>query len=305
MGAGHDHGAGSANRTRLTVALGITVAMLAVEVAGALVTGSLALLVDAAHMLTDALGLAVALVAAHLATRPATAKRTWGWQRGEVLAAGAQAAILLVVGGYAIFEGVQRLVAPPEVAPAGMAVVAVLGLLGNAASLGVLSGGRGDNLNMRAAFLEVAADALGSVAVLLAAGAIALTGWARADALAGLAVAALILPRAVLLLARSGSILLESTPAGLDLEQVRRHILEQPHVLGVHDLHASTVASGLPVLTCHVVLDDGCFGDGHSLRLLAALQDCVASHHEVSIEHSTFQLESAAVAAGHQEHLHA
>lgn len=305
MSAGHNHGATTSNRTRLAVALGITAAIFGIEVVGAIVTQSLALLVDAAHMFTDSVGLIVALIAATLMTRPASAKRTWGWQRAEVIAASGQASVLLVVGAYAVYEGIQRLIAPPEVAPGGLAVVGAIGLLGNLASLWILSGGRTHNLNMRAAFLEVANDALGSVAVLVAAGVISWTGWMRADAVAGLVVAALILPRALRLLRESGAILLESTPAGLDLDTVRRHILGLPHVIGVHDLHASTVASGLPVLTAHVVLDDECFTDGHSLEILTALQDCVATHHDVTIEHCTLQFESAEIAHSHLKSLHA
>lgn len=303
--SGHDHGHGSANRSRLLIALAITFSVLIVEIVGAVVTGSLALLVDAAHMLTDSVGLVVAVIAATLMARPATSRRTWGWQRAEVIAAGAQAAVLLVVGGYAIYEGIRRLIDPPEVSSGSLALIGAIGLAANIASLLVLAGGRGNNLNMRAAFLEVANDALGSVAVLVAGVVIQLTGWTRADAVAGLLVATLILPRAVILLRESAVILLESTPAGLDLDEVREHILALPHVVGVHDLHASTVASGLPVLTSHVVLGDQCFTDGHSQQILAALQGCVASHHDVSIEHCTFQLETAEVAAGHTEHLHA
>ncbi|MGO4958118.1 cation diffusion facilitator family transporter [Luteococcus sp. Sow4_B9] len=304
MGAGHDHAGHTSNRTRLGIALAITSTVLVAEVVGAALTGSLALLVDAAHMLTDAMGLAVALVAAHLMTRAASPRRTWGWARAEVVAAAAQAAVLLCVGCYAVVEAIQRLVSPPEIAPHGLALVGALGLVANLVSLAVLAGGRGENLNMRAAFLEVANDALGSIAVLVAAAVIAWTGWSRADSVAGLVVAALILPRALVLLRNSTSILLESTPHGLDLAQVREHMLGQPHVLGVHDLHASTVATGLPVLTSHVVLDDECFSDGHSLAILEQLQQCLASHHAVSIEHCTLQLESAAIGQAHQDHLH-
>ncbi len=304
-GHGHDHHPATSNRTRLSIALAIAATVLAAELVGAIVTGSLALLVDAAHMLTDTIELSVALGAATLMLRPASSHRTWGWQRAEVLAAGLQAAILLIVGGYALFEGLQRLVHPPAVESGAMLAVGVLGLVGNIVALVVLSGGRGANLNMKAAFLEVASDALGSLAVILSAVVIATTGWTRADAIAGIAVAALIVPRAILLLRESGAILLESTPKGLDLDAVRAHVLELAHVLGVHDLHASTVASGLPTLTCHVVLDDECFTDGHSLAILADLQRCVASHHGVEIEHSTFQLEGLSLATAHAEHLHA
>jgi len=305
MGTGHDHGHATRNRTRLALALCVAATVLAAEVVGALLTGSLTLIVDAAHVLTDSLGLVVALVAATLVRRPPSSRRTWGWRRAEVLAAGVQATILLGIGAYALFEGVSRLLDPPAVAPGGMLVVGLVGLVGNVVMIAVLSGGRGDDLSMRAAFLEVVGDALGSVAVVVAATVIALTGWQRADAVAGLVVVGLIVPRALLVLRDAGAILLESVPAGLDLDRVREHLLGRPHVVGVHDLHASTVSTGLPTLTCHVVLEDECFTDGHCLEVLAELQECVAGHHAVAIEHSTIQLESAAVARAHSEHLHA
>lgn len=291
----HEHAhapAGPAtHRRRLAIAFGITASILVAEVIGALWTGSLALLVDAGHMLTDAGGLLMALIAASLTLRPATPERTWGWRRAEVLAAGAQATILLGVGLYAFVEGVRRLVDPPEVTSTGLLVFGVVGLVGNIASMVVLAGGRGASLNMRAAFLEVVNDALGSVAVIVSAVVIAATGWTRIDAVAGMLIAALIVPRALTILREAGHVLLESTPKGLDLAAVRRHILDVPHVQGVHDLHATQVATGLPVLTAHVVLDDSCFRDGHAPKILAHLQACVAEHFDVSVEHSTFQFE--------------
>ncbi|MFP3713449.1 cation diffusion facilitator family transporter [Puerhibacterium sp. TATVAM-FAB25] len=308
MAHGHDHGgvggvgAGSApgQRRRLAVALAITTAVLVAEVVGAAVTGSLALLVDAGHMLTDAGGLLLALVAASLMARPATSRRTWGWRRAEVVAAGVQAAILLAVGVYALVEGVRRLTAPPEVEPTGMLVVGVVGLVANVVCLAVLAGGRTANLNLRAAFLEVAADALGSVAVIAGAVVVATTGWQRADAVAGMLVAAWIVPRAVTILRESGDVLLETTPTGLDLDAVRAHLLALPHVREVHDLHAGRISTTLPVLSAHVVVDDSCFRDGHAPQVLDQLQDCVARHFPVSVEHSTFQLEPA----GHAAHEH-
>jgi cobalt-zinc-cadmium efflux system protein len=300
MSNGHQHAAPTTHRTRLAIAFAITLTILVAEVIGAIWTNSLALLVDAGHMLTDATGLLIALIAASLALRRPTPERTWGYRRAEVLAAGAQAAVLLGVGVYAFVEGVRRLFDPPEVAATGLLVFGVVGLVGNVVSMLVLSSGRGANLNMRAAFLEVVNDALGSVAVIISAVVIALTGWTTIDALAGMLIAALIVPRAVTILREAGSILLESTPPGLDLDEVRRHLLDVPHVQGVHDLHASTIASGLPVLTAHVVLEPGCFEDGHAARLLGDLQDCVAAHFDVSVEHSTFQLEPP----DHAEHEH-
>lgn len=301
----HSHSPASTNRTRLAVGVLITLGILAAEVVGAALTGSLALLVDAAHVLTDSFGLVIALFAASLTMRPVSSRRTWGWQRAEILAAGGQAAILLGVGAWTVVEGARRLLSPAPVDSHGVLLVGLLGLLGNIATLLVLRGGQHENLNMRAASLEVAADALGSVAVLVAGGVIALTGWQRADTVAGLAVALLIIPRAAMLLCQTGSILLESAPQGLDLTEVKSHILGQPHVVGVHDLHASVVATGLPVLTGHVVLSDECFTDGHSQEILRDLLACAATHHTVSVEHTTFQLETAALAAAHGDTVHA
>lgn len=294
---GHDHTAG-VGRGRLVVALAITATILIAEVIGAILTRSLALLTDAAHMLTDVGGLAMALLAAHLATRPADERRTWGFRRTEVISAQWQAAILLVVGVYALFEGVRRLFVPTEVESGLLMVFGVIGLLGNLASMAALMSQRSANLNLRAAFLEVVNDALGSVAVIVSAGLIAAFGWYRADAIAGMVIAALIIPRTLVLLRQSTHVLLESAPKGLDLADVRRHIVELDHVVDVHDLHASTIATGLPVLSAHVVIEEECFRSGHALEILDDLQECVATHFPVSVEHSTFQLEPAR----HREH---
>jgi cobalt-zinc-cadmium efflux system protein len=296
MSHGHDHGAHlapTANRRRLALVLAITGTVLVAEVVGAILTGSLALLADAGHMLTDAAGLVIALVAAHLVTRPTTTRRTWGFHRAETLAAAAQALLLLGVGLYVFIEAIRRLIEPPEVASVGMLIFGVVGLVGNAISIAVLARSRSANLNLRAAFLEVLTDALGSVAVIVAAIVIVTTGWIRADALVSLLIAALIVPRTVALLRDTTRVLLESTPVGLDLDDVRRHLLEVPHVQAVHDLHASQIATGLPVLSAHIVVDDECFHDGHIPRLLDQLQGCVADHFPVSVEHSTFQFEQA------------
>lgn len=299
--SGHDHSHPAATgRGRLAIALGITSVVLIAELVGAAITGSLALLVDAAHMLTDAGGLAVALIAANLATRPPTATRTWGFGRAEVLGATAQAAILLAVGIFVLVEAVQRLFDPPEIASGQLIVFGIIGLVGNVASIAVLASSRASNMNLRAAFLEVVNDALGSLAVIAAAIVIALTGFALADAIAAILIGVLIIPRAVVLLRDATNVLLESTPKGLDLDSVRGHLLELPHVQSVHDLHVSQIATGLPVLTAHVVVDDECFYDGHAPRMLDDLQRCVAEHFDVQIEHSTFQLELAQ----HGEHEH-
>jgi cobalt-zinc-cadmium efflux system protein len=304
--SGHDHshghshaGApGESHQGRIAVALGVTLAVFVLQVIGSLITGSLALLFDSAHVLTDAGGLVMALVAARLMARPSTNRRTWGFARAEVLAATAQAAILLAVGLVVLVEGVQRLFHPAEIASNEMIIFGAIGLLGNVISLFVLMGGRSKNFNMRAAFLEVMNDALGSVAVIIAAIIISTTGWMQADAVVAMLIGVMILPRTVKLLLETIGVLLESTPAGLDLAKVREHILELDHVHEVHDLHASQIATGLPILSAHVVVDEGCFHDGHAPKMLDALQKCVAGHFDVSVEHSTFQLEPV----GHSEH---
>lgn len=298
MAHDHTHAQGLEQRRRLAVALGITAVILVAEVVGAAITGSLALLVDAAHMLTDVAGLTMAVLAAGLALRPPTSRRTWGLRRAEVLSALGQAAVLVGVGIVVLVEGVRRLIAPPEILPGELVVFGAIGLAGNVASLLVLRGHRSGSLNLRAAFLEVVNDALGSVGVLVAAAVIATTGWQRADAVAALVIGALIVPRALLILKETVSVLLESVPPGLDLDQVRDHLLGLDHVREVHDLHASLIATGLPVITAHVVIDDECFTDGHAPELLDRLQECVATHFDVAVEHSTFQLEPSR----HTEH---
>ncbi|MBE1514214.1 cation diffusion facilitator family transporter [Nesterenkonia halotolerans] len=308
----HDHGGSSAaradgggsHRRRLAIACAITVGIVLAQATGAWLTGSLALLTDAVHSLTDSIGLVVALIAASLMFRAATAQRTWGFRRMEILAGLIQAALLLSIGIYAAVEGIARLSSPPTVMHQELLLFGAVGLLGNIVSLLVLSGGRSANLNMRAAFLEVAADALGSLGVMVAAVVVWTTGWQQADAVAALAIAALIVPRAALLLRESARVLLEFTPRGLDLEKVRAHMLAQEHVHEVHDLHASMVATGLPVISAHVVVDDECFQEGCAPETLSRLKSCVAEHFDLSVEHSTFQLETRGIAAS-ETHTHA
>ncbi|MDQ1288902.1 MAG: cobalt-zinc-cadmium efflux system protein [Actinomycetota bacterium] len=295
----HDHHHATTGRARLAIVLALTSTVLAIQLIGAVTSGSLALLADAGHMFTDAAGLALALFAAVLAARPPTPRRTWGFLRAEVLAAGAQATVLLLVGGFVLVEGIGRLIDPPGVAPVPMAAFGGVGLVGNLIAVAVLATADRQSLNLRAAFLEVVNDALGSASVIVAALLISLTGWTRFDAVASLLIAVLIVPRTLGLLRESVGVLLESTPPGLDLDAVRAHILGVSHVVGVHDLHATLVATGLPVLTAHVIVDDGCFHDGCVPQLLDALQTCLAGHFDVG--HSTFQIEPAA----HAEHEHA
>jgi cobalt-zinc-cadmium efflux system protein len=294
--SGHDHG--SAQAGRLSVALAISVLILLTEVVGAVLTGSLALLIDAGHVLTDAAALGLALVAARVTGLPATSRRTWGFARAEVLAATAQAAVLLGVGLFVLVEGVQRLVSPPVVPAGPLLAFGAVALAGNVLAVAVLAGGRRANLNLRAAFLEVLNDALGAAAVIVAGVVIATTGWTRADPAAALLIGVLIVPRAFRLLRETVDVLMEAAPRGLDLDAVRTHLLGLPHVRAVHDLHATQVSSALPVLTAHVVIEAECFTDGHAPEVLDELQACVALHFPVQVDHATFQLEPP----GHAEH---
>lgn len=289
-GFGHDHAAGG-DRRKLAITFVLACAVVVMQVVGAILTGSIALLADTVHTLTDAAGSGVALLVDKVMHRPATNQRTWGLRRLEVLTVCARAAVLFAVGIYVVFEGVQRLLRPPEIPGRELLVFGGLGLLANTVSLLVLTRGSSGSFNMRAAILEVANDAIGSVGVLLAAIIMAVTGWQRADALAGLLIAALIVPRALRLLRETADVLLESTPPGLDLGAVRADLLGINHVLAVHDLHASLVSSGLPTLSAHVVVDDSCFQDGRAGSILDTLQHRAAEHFGIPVQHTTFQIE--------------
>ena len=300
MGRGHSHvpvTAAAGQRHRLAVVLGLTLAVLVAEVVGSAVSGSLALLADAGHMATDAAGIALALAAVTLAQRPARGRRTFGWQRVEILAAVANGLLLLGVAAFVVFHAVRRIGHPPEIDSGLMLLVAGVGLVVNVVALSVLHRGRAESLNVRGAYLEVLADALGSVAVIAAGLVIAVTGWTPADTVASLVIGCLVLPRAWHLLREALDVLLEAAPRGVDLADVRTHILGVDGVVGVHDLHAWTITSGLPVLSAHVVITDEALVAGHGGRVLDALCTCLGDHFDV--EHCTFQLEAAAH-AGHE-----
>ncbi|MGZ4506108.1 MAG: cation diffusion facilitator family transporter [Blastococcus sp.] len=301
---GHDHAhatAGGGQRGRLGVVLALTVLVLAAEVVGAVLSGSLALLADAGHMATDAAGIALALGAVTLAQRPARGRRTFGLQRIEILAAVVNGLLLVAVAVYVLIEAVRRIGHPPDISSGLMLAVALAGLVVNLGSLAVLHRGRGESLNVRGAYLEVLGDALGSVAVIVAAVLIATTGWTGADVVASVAIGFLVLPRAWHLLREALDVLLEAAPKGVDLDDVRAHIAGVDGVLGVHDLHAWTITSGLPVLSAHVVVTDEALAAGHGGRVLDALCACLGEHFDV--EHCTFQLEGEAH-AGHESAVH-
>ncbi|MDO5726328.1 MAG: cation diffusion facilitator family transporter [Bowdeniella nasicola] len=288
----HHHHHAPATHGRLIAAFAVTFSIFLSELIGAFITGSLALLADAGHMLVDSSGLIIALFASHLMRKPRSDTHTWGYARAEVLAAALQSGMLLLITIMVSIEAIKRLFAPAEVVGSLMLIFGVIGLVGNLISLGVLASSRRANLNMRAAFLEVANDALGSIAVIAAAGLAWLSGWDQWDAIASLAIAALMGPRAIILLRDSLKILMEQVPDGLDLHDIRTHITAVDHVIDVHDLHVSTIATGTVVLTAHVTVDEKCFRSGHSQMILHDIQDCVAEHFPISIEHSTIQLDS-------------
>lgn len=300
MGSDHHHGhvnghAGSGLRNRLLIAFGITSFIVIAQAIGSVITGSLALLTDTAHALSDSTGLLVAVIAATMMLRPPNSQRTWGFARTEIVAALGQAVLLLLVGSYAAIEGVRRLVDPTQVQAKELLLFGIIGLVANIGAMAVLSSSRDANFNMRAAFLEVLNDALGSLGVIVAAIVIATTGFQRADTIAGLFIAALILPRAYKLLRETVRVLMEFTPKDVDLDAVRTHILELEHVREVHDLHASTIGTGLPVISAHVVIDDECFESGHAPQTLEQIISCVKEHFPVSFEHATIQLETTAI----------
>jgi cobalt-zinc-cadmium efflux system protein len=292
QGPGHSHGhaVGRAHdRSRLQLVLLVTCGVAAVEVVGAWVSGSLALLADAGHMMTDAAAVGLALSASYVATRPPTARRTFGYHRAEILAALANAVVLLVVCSYLVYAGARRLLAPVEVEAGAMLVFAAVGLVANAVSLGLLSRRRDESLNMRGAYLEVVSDLLGSVVVIVAAVVVATTGFTRADSIASLVIAAMILPRAFTLVREAVDVLLEATPEHVDLDDVRQHLQKVPGVVDVHDLHAWMITSGMPMLSVHVTVTDEVLEERGVGSLLDEFSQCVAAHFEVS--HATFQIE--------------
>jgi cobalt-zinc-cadmium efflux system protein len=283
---GNDDHAGSGVRRRaLAIALALTAAYTVVEIVAGFVTGSLALLADAGHMLSDNVSLALALVALWLADRPATLQRSFGFKRAEVLAALANGVVLVAVAIWIFIEAARRFRDPSPVLGGWMLVVAAIGLLVNVAAALVLLGPRRGNLNLEAAFRHVLGDLAGSVGVLVAAAVILATGWLYADPVAGVLIAVLILFSSWAILRDSVRILLEAAPAGVDVAEVERRLLELPGVVGVHDLHVWTITSGFPAVSAHLIVDDAAhaaFCRGTAAGLL---------HESFGMEHSTLQVE--------------
>jgi cobalt-zinc-cadmium efflux system protein len=268
------------------MALGISVAILLVELVAGIAANSLALPADAGHVFADVSGIALALAAIWIANRPASSGRSYGLYRAEILAASANALLLLAVSLFVIGEGVQRLFTPPEV-DAGLVVgVALVALAGNLVSVRLLAEGGRKSLTIRGSYLEALGDLLGAAAVLVAGLVILVTGLQQADAIASILIGIMILPRTWALLRDSMDVLLEATPKGVELEEVRRHILEFPGVRAVHDLHVWTITSGMNVVSAHVVLER----EADPGALLDHLGECLSG--DFDIDHSTFQLET-------------
>ena len=264
----------------------ISVAILLLELVAGFVANSVALLADAGHVFADTSGLTLSAAAVWMANRAATKTRSYGLYRLEILAAVLNALLLFGIGVLVIWEGLRRLQEPADVAPALMIGVAIVALAGNLSALLLLRRGQSASLTLRGAYLEVLSDALGAATVLVAGVIVALTGFRGADGLAAIFIGILILPRTWRLLRESLDVLLEATPKGVDITEVRRHILDSPGVSAVHDLHAWAITSGMNVVSAHVVLEP----DADPGRLIDHLSDCLAG--DFDIDHSTFQLET-------------
>jgi cobalt-zinc-cadmium efflux system protein len=284
----HDHRSTAAAGSRgvLLATLALTGGFAVVEFGGGLLTGSLALLADAAHMLTDVGGLALALFAIWVAARPPTPAKTYGYYRAEILAALVNALVLLVVAGSILVEAYQRLRAPPPILGGPMVAVAALGLGVNLTGAWLLHRHAGSSLNVRAAYLEVVADGVSSLGVLGAAAVVMWTGWVIADPLVSAAIALLIVPRTWGLLVQAVNVLLEGTPAHLELSEIDEAMRRVPGVRRVHDLHVWTLTSGREAMSAHVVVDDV----RESERLLEELHSVL--HADFGIDHTTIQLET-------------
>ena len=287
----HDHHA-SSDRGRLTIVLGLTSVVLVVEAIGGFLTGSLALVADAGHMLTDVAGLGLALFAMKLAERPPTPERTYGYHRAEILAALLNAMVLVAVSAGILVEAWERFRHPTQVRTGLMLLIAVVGLLANLVGVALLRRGAGRSLNLKGAYFEVLSDLLASVGVIAAAAAIRLTSWAWIDPAVSVGIGLFILPRTWHLVREALGILLEGTPDHIDLGDVEDALLGVPGVSKIHDLHVWTLTSHRHVLTAHAVIDAGS-SDTDALAVIHALAD-----ERFGIDHVTVQIERAACPAG-------
>jgi cobalt-zinc-cadmium efflux system protein len=288
MHGGHADAPSSASQKHtkpLTVALALTFALTIAEAIAGILTGSLALIADAAHMLTDAGGLALALFAIRFASRPATPEKTYGYLRAEILAALINAVVLLLIAGYVLYEAYWRILSPPEILGGPMLAVAVIGLVVNFISMKLLAAGSSESLNVKGAYFEVLSDMLGSLGVILAALIVMLTGWTPADPIIAAGIGLFIVPRTWLLLRQATNILLEGTPAHIDAEKIKERLSAIDGVIDVRDFHIWTITSGFDSLTAHLVVKN--YGDAR--RIFREARTILSD--EFDLDHVTIQIE--------------
>lgn len=286
----HEHAiprsAAGRHRGRLWWAFGLTVTYMTAEVIGGLVTGSLALIADAAHMLTDAGGLALALMAIRFAERPATLRNTYGFLRAEILSAVVNAVVLLILSVYILNEAYRRFVDPPEILGGPMLAVAVVGLVVNLVSMKLLAGGSSESINVKGAYFEVLSDMLGSLGVIVAAVVVMLTGWRLVDPLIGAGIGLFIVPRTWRFLSQAIHVLLEGAPPQIDVAELERRLREIPGVADVHDIHVWTITSGLDAMSGHLVTEN-------AAQAPQILRDARRVLSEIGIDHTTIQIEDS------------
>ncbi len=298
MGSGHSHAAQPGQNERpLWIALILTTAFLVAEIIGGILTNSLALISDAAHMFTDTAALAISLAAIRIGKRPADSERTFGYYRFEILAAAFNAILLFLVAIYILYEAYERLGNPPEIQSGTMLLVAALGLIVNLISMKLLSSGKDSSLNVKGAYLEVWSDMLGSIGVIIGALVIRFTGWTWVDSAIAVAIGLWVLPRTWTLLKASMNVLLEGVPEGLGIADVKEAITGVPGVESVHDLHVWSITSGKSSLTAHVVQRADVTD---SQALLLAIRQLVANKYD--IHHSTIQIETTPCEQAIEEH---
>jgi len=286
MSSGHDHGTGEIKHERpLWWAFGLTATFLVAEVVGGIVTNSLALLSDAAHMGTDVIALAISLFAVRMSRRPPDARRTYGYARMEALGALVNGGLLFLVAGYILWEAISRFRDPPGVASSGMLVVAFIGLVVNLISMRLLKAGSGESLNVKGAYLEVWADMLGSVGVIIGAIAIRFTGLDEIDPIIAVVIGLWVLPRTWVLLREAGQVLMQGVPPNIDLDELRCMLESEPGVVAAHDLHVWSLGSKEPIMTAHIVLEGTSSSDELRDSLRRQLMD------NFGIKHATLQVE--------------
>ncbi|MEI2728202.1 MAG: cation diffusion facilitator family transporter [Candidatus Nanopelagicales bacterium] len=278
------------NRKRLVATLCLGLSVLVIQTIGALWSGSLALLADAVHVFADVFGVFMALVAVTIAARPTKQRRTFGLYRLEILATVANGLLLLGLSAFILIQAYERWFNPEQINAPIMLAAATYGLVANGVGVYLLRRGSQESLAVRGAYLEVMSDALGSLGVMIAAVVLMATGWEQVDSLVSLGIALFMIPRTLLLLRDAFSVLMESAPTGVDLDEIRAHMSDVEGVVAIHDLHVWTITSGMPTLSAHVTVEPDPFQNGSGAKVLDELNECL--HDCFEIGHTTFQLES-------------